>query len=251
VLSLTGHPLIGDKLTKFVYLDETGINPSRDKDTIVAGVFINPDSDLDAIDSGLNEVMINKVPSSIYLSQSTIRPEGFVFHAKDYINGTGLFRNLKNREEWDGGKGLEIASAIVGVIEENNIKCVWAKASNDRGIKEAYSAAVISLMIRVDHFMLANHYGEICMVVAEHNDYKRFLKDALVLLKNPIGVHKNNLDGSLLPLKTIKDTVHFVEKPECRAIQLADTVCYIRKRSLEGNQYYTELANRLSTILLS
>lgn len=251
--SLTGHPLIGNRLTKFVYLDETAIDPSEDKDTIVAGVFVSPDSDIQAINNGLNEVMLSLIPEQIYLFESTIKPGGYVFHAKDYI-GCGKkspFKALKADGKWDSGRGLDVASALVDVIEGNNIKCVWGGSSNSNGVKIAHMNALMKVALRVDHFMLANHPEEICMLIAEDISHRGFIKENLNILRSQMAVIANGLDGSLFPLRTIKETVHFVGKNDCRAIQLADTVCYIVKKSLEGNKHYEALARRMQSILLS
>jgi len=255
MISLSGHQLIGSNLTRFVYLDETGINRGGDNPdpyTIVAGVFVHADNHIEAIEQGLNDIILDKIPESVRMLEFSLKPEGFIFQAKQYIHGDGPFKSLKKDDKWSYEDGIGIASAIVDLIERIGLKVVWAQCKNDLEPNASHLSALFGVLIRVDNVMLSDHPDEICIVVCENqNEHRSLIKEVSWKLKNPMTVLANDIDGSVFPLRKIKDTVHFVEKPECRSIQVADTVCYIVKRALGGDMRYKDLTDRLNNLMLS
>src|SRR5688572_19923792 len=93
--SLSGDPLDGDKIVRFIFCDEAGIsNPEHEPFAVVAAVIIDADRQLHAIERHLAKLV-----------DRHIRPrhrEGFVFHATELFNGSyskkATFRRLKADE---------------------------------------------------------------------------------------------------------------------------------------------------------
>lgn len=242
--SLSGHPLIGVKMTRFVYLDETGTNVKKDPYTIVAGIIVHADEQMDALEREFRRLVIEKVPEEIRLNES----KPFSLHAVDYINGNGAFKELKKRGEWPVEKGMDIAKGIISLCTKLNIRIVWTGRPNTEGkLKESQHINTFALAaLSIDHFMLSEAHGEVCILVAEnHNEHKRKLKALVNGLRNKSALEMFGFKGSITPIRTIKDVVHFVDKVDSYCIQIADTICYIVKKALDENPYYDDLFDEL------
>ncbi len=246
-LSLSGHPLIGVKMTRFVYLDETGTHVEKDPITIVGGIIVHADRQMTDLESSFGRMVCEKVPRHLWENED----KPFSLHAVDYINGNGAFKILKKEGKWSVDKGMEIAESIVSLCERLSIKIVWGGAENKEGLsKENRHVHAFALAaLNIDHYMLSEAHGEVCIIVAEnHQHHKKKLKKVVSGLKSEGALRSAGLEGSIVPIKTIKDVVHFVEKTDSYCIQIADTVCYILKKYGDKNPHYTELAKRLLAI---
>ena len=173
--SLSGHTLIGSKMTRFVYLDETGTNLKKDPITIVGGIIVHADKQMSDLEHGFRIIVREKVPEELRFNQE----KPFSLHASDYINGNGAFKDLRKSNEWSVEKGMEIAQEIVSLCVQMGVKVIWGGAKNEEGFsKENRHVHAFALAtLHIDHYMLANAHGEVCIIVAEnHNEHKRKLK---------------------------------------------------------------------------
>jgi len=250
--SLSRHSLIGDRLTKFVYLDETGTN-KKDPHLVVAGIFVDPDKALSDLEQRLKVIAIDLIPSPLFLSSMSNKGY-FSFHAVDYLNGNKEYEAYKKDGAWTKENGLAVAEAIVAAIEELGCAVVWGSHPNSDDIGKDYrhAFALAKAMKSVELYMLQNYYGENCIIVAENCDeHKKAIKQMVNTITSPLGSVQLGLDSSGFPLKTIRDTVHFVSKGESIGCQVADTVCYILKKVIDGNDRFDDLGKRVLSLAIS
>jgi len=112
--------------------------------------------------------------------------------------------------------------------------------------------AYVMCAVGCEQYMRENaRQDEIATMVAENNnETKKFVKGAHALLR---GEHKYadvifraiSNDRKNLPIKKIKDTVHFAEKQEAVFLQLADAFGFVFRRFLEGQRGQYELFTEL------
>lgn len=246
--SLSGHSLIGDKLTKFVYLDETGTN-KRDPWLVAAGILIDPDAGLSKIEQSLKEIAFDLIPSDL-LTIELAAKGSFCFHAVDFMNGNKIYKPYKEKEEWTFDDGYAVAEAIIAAMEDAGAAVVWGTHSNSDENSRDYrhSYALAKAMKSVELYMLQNHARENCIVIAENiEEHKKALKQMVNTITNPLACLSRGLD-SPFPLRTIRDTVHFVSKRESFGCQVADTVCYILKKAIDDDSRYYELRDRVISL---
>jgi len=101
--SITGNRLISSKMTRFVYVDETGTNIKRDPFTIVGGIIVHADNQMKALEGGLVKICRELVPEDLWQGENLVKP--FYFHASDYMNGFGPYKDLKKAGLWPVEKG--------------------------------------------------------------------------------------------------------------------------------------------------
>ena len=221
--SITGDSLIGNKMTRFVYLDETGTNIKKDAFTIVGGIIVHADNQMKALEDGLYHICKELVPESLWNVDELKKP--FFFHASDYMNGFGPYRNLKKEGNWTVHDGMAIADAIVSLCEDVGVRMVWSGAENIEGKtkEELHMKAFGIAALAIDHYMLSEARDEVCIIVAEnHNEHHKQIKQLVIGLKNHGAIKSAGLEGSIVPIRTIKDVVHFVDKTDSFCIQIAD-----------------------------
>lgn len=247
MLSLTGHKLRGERMTKLVYLDETGTN-KKDPFLVVAGVVVDPDKDLSALEQGLKNIILELIPEPLFLSESMTK--GFSFHAVDYMNGGKAYESYKKEGGWTFEQGYAVAEAIVDVVEKTNSAVALGVARkselDDIGKAEYHSIALARAACGIERYMLGKFPGENCILIAEnHDQHREALKDMVRIITNPLYSIRSGLGTGAFPLLTIRDTVHFVTKTESFGCQVADTVCYIIKKSIDGDERYSALSERI------
>lgn len=250
MLSLSKHPLIGEKLARFVYLDETGTN-KKDPFLIVAGIFIDPDKGLRMLDVALQKAALELIPESLLLSEMSIYGK-FTFHAVDYMNGNKNYKELKEEGKWSFDDGYKVAEAIISAAENSGASIVWGAAPNNMKVEKKYrhSSALAQTLRNIELHMFHNHPGENCIIVAENIDeHKKAIKQTVNTITNGVECIKVGL-GSPFPLRTIRDTVHFVSKRESIGCQVADTICYVLKKMVDEDDRYSELGTRVLALSL-
>jgi hypothetical protein len=98
---------------RLVYMDETGISHGRDEPfAIVAGIIVDPDRKLTAIERHLECILERHIPAQLC--------DGFVFHAKEIFNGGGkVFKREKpdmvGPVEWPLERRLAIADDLADI----------------------------------------------------------------------------------------------------------------------------------------
>ena len=105
-MSLSGHPLQGSALVRFIYIDEAGIS-AHEPATIVVGVIINADNQWRATEAAVNELFDTAVPPSCAKALSFMRKTSFTA-ARKLIETVGPSRIVcglwlrwqRNRDFW-------------------------------------------------------------------------------------------------------------------------------------------------------
>ena len=239
-------------MTRFVYLDETGTNLKKDPFTITAGLIVHADKQIGKLERGLIKICTELVPEELWMPDNLKKP--FFFHASDYINGFGAFKDLKAKNKWDVHKGMEIAESIISLCEDVGVRVVWGLAENKCGksTEELHINSFGTAVIAIEHYMLSEAHGEVCILVAENHDrHKKKLKQLVIGMKNSGVIEAAGMKGSKIPIRTIKDVVHFVDKTDSYCIQIADTICYIAKKVADSNRHYDDLFWRMEKMGLT
>ena len=111
--SLSGNRLDGNRLLRLVYLDEAGLSkPSEEPFLVVAGIIVDADKKLTAIERHLERIAVRNIRSEML--------DGFVFHAKEIFNGGGkVFKREKSDfvgpVEWPLSRRLALADELARV----------------------------------------------------------------------------------------------------------------------------------------
>jgi hypothetical protein len=73
---------------RLVYMDEAGISKAAEEPfTVVAGVVVHADHQLNCVESALERILIRHIPERVR--------DGFVFHATELFNGGKTLRREK------------------------------------------------------------------------------------------------------------------------------------------------------------
>jgi hypothetical protein len=174
--SLSGAPLAGDNIVRFVYVDEAGLsNPKHEPVLIVAGVIVNADQQLVALERHLEKLMMRHIPREHH--------DGFVFSAKDLFNGNKtVFR--RDDPQWTLSKRLEIADDLAAIPAKFRLPiCIgmYNRVSNTQNVDVVgqHALAFMSCAMSAEDWMRRNSPNEVCMIVAENNDSaKKLISDS-------------------------------------------------------------------------
>ena len=91
-LSLSGHPLEGDRIVRLVYVDEAGIGHSGEEPFLTVGaVVVHADKQLIAVERYLDKIVKRHIPQEHW--------GDFVFHATHLFNGGGKVFT-RNNPDW-------------------------------------------------------------------------------------------------------------------------------------------------------
>lgn len=226
--SLGGHHLAGERLLRFVYVDEAGIS-AHEPVAVVAGVIVNADKDWKQLEDYLLDVRDAYIPLK--------NREGFVFHAKDISAGNKLYADPevwpKERRQ-DFIKEVLYARPLLGFSVSIGIARMQPhhNGASHALIRHllAYSACVAGCEQYMREF---GEDGEIAMIIAEDTpSAKSHIKK----------VHSDLVSRSpeypafreILPVRHIVDTVHFAGKDQSPLLQFADACAFAFRRYLAG-----------------
>jgi hypothetical protein len=257
-MALGGFPLLGDRVLRVVYLDIAGLaNPNQEPFTVVAGVIINPDKQWISINKYLSDI------ADEYVGRT--RPFDFYFHATELFHGTKNFP----RNKYDKETRFKILDRLVEIPRLFDSPIVWGHADRRLFAKGAAHcppphisplAAASSVAYSIsasatEHWMkeIADS-DEVAMLVMENDDQcKKLVKRT----------HRLMSDEKLRPfleqrahdliLHRLMYPVHFEEKTDSSALQIADVCAFSLKRYLmkapEFERFYgplePNLVNRL------
>jgi hypothetical protein len=248
-----GAPLKGAKVVRFIFLDEGGIS-RHEPIVVVAGAFVHGDEQLTPLEIALRQLVQKHIPKEDH--------SGFVFHAKDIWSGSKYF---KDEEKWPLQKRLNILHDLARLPRKLDIPIVYeaverAKIQFSGAEREptpnehsegVHAVAFTSCTLRIEEFMRTLWPFEVAQMVAENNDQVRAaLKGVHALLRDPTkskgGLHSSNL----LPLRQIRNSVHFASKDESGPLQLADLCAFIIRGHLTKHRHNPPLYDRIRSMLL-
>lgn len=229
--------LAGDRLLRYVYLDESGVgNLEKDPYLVVAGVIVHADKQLRAIEAWLKSML-----------EDYIAPEekkNFAFHAHQIFHGNGLFR----KEIYTQEVRYKILSELLEVVEKFDLPVVMG-LTNRTGLRNRFSnldqgkqnvmaqaSCATACAVAVERYM-RSFTDEVATLVYENTDNARkSIRDTHNFLKDPSNTEqfKDTMTEwtDFLPFRCIAETAFFAEKSESSILQIADAVVFTLKRKL-------------------
>ena len=255
--SISGHALEGEIVTRFVYLDESGISSSAQEPFLVmAGVIVNADKSLTALERRIETLADRFIPAE--------HRKGFIFHAKDLFAGEGPEFG-KKAGYFDLEARLKIADELADIPRKLKLpisvgitnRAKWPQSFNaehmsdkERRVGEHLSAFMVCCM-GVEVWMRANAPQEVTMLIVEDNtDMRRRMKETLNAFRNRnpdepwIEEHKQ-----FFPFKKVKTSPLFEGKEDSVALQMADFCAYVLKRRAmqdkRADRFFSKLAPML------
>ena len=233
---------------RIIYCDEAG-SSRLEPVIVVAGVMIDADKQLIAVEEYLDAL------AAQYISEADL--PHFVFHATEIWSGNKYFAD---RGRWPLKKRLDILKALadiprrfdipiaIGFIEK---KPFWDEHEKI-GITPppppeadiflhaiTFSECAMSAEITLRHISKIN--SAIGLLIAENRpEVHKVVKDSHAFLQNPKLVADAGFQTEHLPLRRIRDTVHFAKKSESRPLQLADACAFFTKGHLIKNEHAEE-----------
>jgi hypothetical protein len=229
--SLSGVPLAGDRLVRFLYLDEAGTS-AQEPVALVAGVVVHADQQWRVLERHISGLVAEVVPED--------SRGGFAFHATELFSGGRTFpRGLWPAEQRWGllDRLVSIPSTfgvplVVGFFRKDAIGTNPGAARIPDAMAHALAYAFCA--IGADLFMRHHAPDEVATVVAEDApNARRALKEVQAMLQDE--TKTRDLPDFMrddLPITHIKDTVHFAAKPEAIMLQLADACAFTLRHHL-------------------
>jgi hypothetical protein len=236
---------------RLVYLDEAGIsNPEHEPYVVVAGVIVDADKKLVAIERELQKIVQRFIPAQYR--------EGFVFHAKEIFNG-GKKNFIRDHPDWPDHIRTDVADAlariprkfnipvVIGHVERKNFPSTFdgsSMSTKDKTIG-AHLVAYVSCIMLVERWMRREASNEVSMIVVEDNEQARTaIKDAQRIYKSGYEIRKAFPDGLtdkekyFFPLRKIKHAPLFEPKEPASVLQIADYCAYVAKRRFMDSPFY-------------
>jgi Protein of unknown function (DUF3800) len=247
-VSLSRVYLEGEKLVRYIYMDESGISSSESV-VVVAGVIINADLQWRNVVARIQELIAEYVPPEAQ--------QGFTFHAKDLFHGAG---KVFDRRKYPLRRSREVLRKLLAVPREMNLPIVVGfirkqpfaivKPGKRRAREEAarYQSVAFALCAIAGEAYMREYAdpSEIATLIAENNDdTQRAVKDMYALLSGkpraqiagvPAETVFNLLIGykpEYLPIRRIIDSVHHTEKEGAILLQLADAAALVARYYFE------------------
>lgn len=231
-----------------IYLDESGTS-LKNPVAVVCGVIIDADSQWEPIEAYMSELVAELVPSALQ--------PNFVFHASE------LFGGQFGKDKGHRDAAREALRRIVGMPWRFGIPVSFGFYRKTADVSEGLKIALPKDQVSFDHTMPyllcasgcerymrrhARPYEIATMVAENNNETKKAIKRVHSVLQGNHG-HAESIFRAMnvedLPLRRIKDTVHFAEKKEAVFLQMADAFAFVFRRFLEGIESPYELYDAL------
>jgi hypothetical protein len=217
-----------------VYLDEAGIGDLKtDKFVVMTGVVV--------LEKQWNEAVVGIQKIVDKYIHPLARPI-HIFHAKELFHGTGRMpKTMYTKEErWNCLEELcalipKVSVSLLAIkVDREKTKASMARDVEKHGEVVASQMAAMSAMIwQTERFVRAFTPDRHAIMIFENNDQcKKAFGHIVWMLRNPVSaeVLSDIAYSSLLPLKGIIDTAHFVEKRGAPLLQLADVCAFVLRR---------------------
>lgn len=255
--ALGGAPLVGDKLVRVVYMDESGSDP-KDPLLVVAGIIVNADKSLVALEDDLDRLTRKHIPEE--------HRDGFVFHAVEIYGGGDRKCLFHNRDEWPQERRFAILDDLAALPGKFSFPICYgfiekAKFPNpaDRGSHSAleiavsqHAMAIAQCAIGTELWMREFTTDEVTHMIAEDNhDVRVAARQMQVMLRDRTEIAKAGVEHPLFPLVRIRDGLQFATKAESKALQVADFCAWTIKRAAQGakhtDRFYPKVRAQLIT----
>lgn len=255
--ALGGAELVGERMTRFVYLDEAGIsNPEQEPWVVVAGIIVHADDQWRALEKYLADLIEDVVPPD--------RRDGFYFHASDIWSGSkkGHFP----KDEFSGDYRWKILEELCSIPQQFQMQIICGFVDRRRRIFgnvrditpsgetiAEQTSAYFVCALQAEKFMReAAGPDEVALLIAERADAAKPIKNLHNWLRDPKGVgawqaaEPDDTWRAYMPVERIVETAHFADKQDSLPLQLADTCAFFIKRHLMGRQNSEALYQKLA-----
>jgi hypothetical protein len=240
VRAFGGGPLLGDRIVRLIYLDETG-HDRKNKIAAVAGVVLDPDKQWLALSERVRKLQ-EEVPDKF---KST-----FVFHATDLY-----YRGGKYAEDWPLDIRRELLMELISLPRQLEIPIVFGFTTKPATEGKAFSESIVSHSLAyalclkaADSFMTdCAEESEIAMVVAEERpEAHKALRAAHKMLVDPILRKAVLLDvADKFSITRVKAPPTFASKDEEILLQIADACAFVIQRFLNGAEGFQPLLDSM------
>ena len=242
-LAFGGGPLIGDRLLRVLYLDETG-HDKRSTFAAVGGLIIDHDRQWLKLSQDV-EVLKDLVPAEFR--------DGFYFHATD------LFHGGKYREKWPEEERWTLLEQLIATPRRHGIPAVLGYCKRPPDVEWSHQRSITLHAFAYSHCIMGADWfminrvgsGEAAMVVAEERpEAHSAIRKAHRLFSNPeemdrVFGHDMELRAKLPTIGRIKAPPAFASKSEEVLLQISDAVAFTFQRSLNGWRGYERLLEAL------
>lgn len=249
VRAFGGGPLKGQRLVRFVYLDEGGIS-KREPWLVVAGAFVHGDDQLIPLEDHIEKLVAKHIPEKDW--------DGFAFHATDIFSGSKYF---KDRELWPIEKRISILEDLVRIPCQLEIPIIFqciertvfekrtaaANLTPHKSLVNSHAICFSLCLLEIEEKMRAVWPDEVAQLIAEDNQHVHDAIDGVhELFRHPKRIKPARKDLiELLPLQRIRNPVLHANKTQSRPLQLADACAFFIRGYLSGHpkaeQFYAPL----------
>lgn len=258
--ALGGGELSGDKLVRFVYLDESGTgDPGKEPWVVVSDVMVHADNQLRMVEKYLSD-----------MADDYIRPEhreGFVFHASYMLNGNDIW---KDRNAYPSDLAADLVRGIceipelfklpiaVGHVCREELRQQYPDLNRGHLVIRAQAIGAMVCTLAVEGYMRGSQNAdEVAVMVHEDNDRAtKMIEEVHHQFRQPQYV-ADYLDGTdaviepYLPLKRVCENAFSSKKQGSALLQVADAVAFAINRKLrkfaDADKFFLPLVNNLIT----
>lgn len=227
-----GAPLVGDRIMRVVYVDETG-HSAKERAVIVVGLILEPDSQWRILAERIEHLRGSDVPEAYR--------DGFVFHSTDLMYG-GKYRG----SDWTDEQRWDTLEKLVAIPRELRIPLCFGHVTkpsprDEKPHRESILSHVIAyaLCMKGADWFLTNRAGptEVAMVVAEQRKEARdYIEQAHYWLTNkkevedwlPEFMHND------FPITRVKAPPSFASKDVEPLLQIADACAFVIQRHVNA-----------------
>ena len=258
--ALGGGELSGEKLVRFVYLDESGTGDlGRGPWVVVSAVMVHADYQLKMVEKYLSD-----------MADDYIHPdhrEGFVFHAADMLNGNDIW---EDRNTYPSDLAADLVRGIceipevfklpiaVGHVHREDLRQRYPDLKSGELVIRAQAIGAMVCTLAVEGYMRGSkNEDEVAVMVHEANDKAtKMVAEVHHRFRQPkyVANYLASTDAVIepyLPLKRVAEGAFLAKKQESALLQVADAVAFATNRKLrkfEGaDKFFLPLVNNLMT----
>ncbi len=221
---------------RMTFFDAAGLsNPEHEPFVVVAGVIIHADKQWKALGEYLGAMADEFAPPE--------HRQDFAFHATELFSGT---KHYKDRERYPREWRWKVLDELVAVPKHFDLPIVWGRVpraellpggslEHSGGLDPVIHGQMIAFTVAsaaVEHWMNAvADPEEMAQMVMENDDQSRkFIKIIQRLLSDPKYHSLFSEEDAKFKLTRVIYPIHFEEKTDSSALQLADVCAFALKR---------------------
>lgn len=221
---------------RMIFLDAAGLSSAAEEQFIVvAGVIIHPDLQWKAIRQYLADLADAFVPPE--------HREGFVFHATDVFSGNGIY---KDRQKFTPERRWEILDELAAIPKRFDLPIVWGsvprkeveltgRLANLHGLSPVVHGQVLAFTVTAaaaERWMqqVADPDEVAQMIMEDDHQSRGFIRLTQRYLSDPKYYERFQSEHEHFKLSRIIYPIHFEQKTDSSALQVADLCAFALKR---------------------